>query len=96
MDWRAYFQLAYKSYWWNLLVIGVPCALGLFSFNVSDWLQGKITTWWLLRTLLISGLTGMAGSAFVYYVLLRPYMRSLGFDSYEDMKREYDRQRHRK
>jgi hypothetical protein len=59
-------------------------------------LQGKIPTGWMLRTLLICCAGGMVLSAFIYFVLLRPYMRSLGFDSYEDMKRAYERQRQRK
>jgi hypothetical protein len=96
MDWKACFLLVYKSYLGSVLVVGIPLFVAWFAMSLIDWLDGSITTAHLILMIFVCSVAALVAAAFVHYLLLRPYMRSRGFATYEDMKREHDRERERK
>jgi len=95
MDLKGYIQLAYKSYWGSLLIVGVPFAAALFASYLFEWLSGTISISKLFRMFLACGLAGIAMAAFAYFALLRPLMRVRGL-TYEDVQRDHQLELQRK
>ena len=66
MNLKGYLRLVYKSYWGNVLVIGLPTAVVPFADYFVGWAAGRVPPTKLLRMFVACGIAGLAVAAFSY------------------------------
>ena len=74
-----------RSFRGNLRIIGLPAfAAEFLAFTWPDLTRGTLTFGRVLHVAIVCAIGAILGTLFVWYVLLRPYMRSRGIPEWSD------------